>query len=253
MSGTEQREREFFDRLYAEQAYHPLGWRLRMERDAELLLAERGGRLGVVESFGCGDGAFELMLARHAEHVTGVDLSEEAVALANRRAREAGVENVRFVCASAVGHRSERPVDLALAISFLHHVPAAERPAFLTRVRDSLAPGGLFYALEPHADGLLRRLGRRAMGGRYHVYHSPDEIEFTADELRAELAAAGFGDVELRPLDWTLIPATFALARRAGWPLRLCAAFDRAMAGFAPAAWATGYGALARPAAGARA
>ena len=57
----------FFAGHYAERRYHPTGWRLRLERDARVPgAAAPGGRLGRVLSVGCGDGAFELMLAEPA-------------------------------------------------------------------------------------------------------------------------------------------------------------------------------------------
>src|SRR6185369_15375830 len=80
---VEESERAFFAGYYAERRYHPTGWRLRLERDARVLCAAApGGRLGRVLSVGCGDGAFELMLAERADSVLGVDISPEAIEMA---------------------------------------------------------------------------------------------------------------------------------------------------------------------------
>ena len=44
----------------------------------------------------CGTGALALSLARKARHVTGIDLSEESIAAAQRMAGRRGTDNVRF-------------------------------------------------------------------------------------------------------------------------------------------------------------
>ena len=49
----------------------------------------------------CGAGTISLLLARHARHVTGVEVVEAAIADARENARRAGVENVDFVAAPA--------------------------------------------------------------------------------------------------------------------------------------------------------
>jgi ubiquinone/menaquinone biosynthesis C-methylase UbiE len=45
---------------------------------------------------GCGDGRLALGAAPHAKSVVGLDIDAELIAAARRRAREAGVRNVRF-------------------------------------------------------------------------------------------------------------------------------------------------------------
>ena len=49
----------------------------------------------------CGAGSITLPLARHAQHVTGVEIVEAAVADARRNAQAAGVQNVAFLAGAA--------------------------------------------------------------------------------------------------------------------------------------------------------
>jgi predicted TPR repeat methyltransferase len=73
-SAIETGEIEFFAPYYEAQAYNTTGWRLRLQRQLHSLLRVAGQPLKRVLSLGCGDGQFELMLAAHAEHVTGLDI-----------------------------------------------------------------------------------------------------------------------------------------------------------------------------------
>ena len=50
----------------------------------------------------CGDGVLAFEVARHCAYLTGVDISEEMIALASERAIEAGAKNVSFQVGDAV-------------------------------------------------------------------------------------------------------------------------------------------------------
>jgi hypothetical protein len=63
-TNIETEEIKFFDRYYENEAYNPLGWRIRLHREvASLRKAAESNSLGKVLSLGCGDGQFELLLA----------------------------------------------------------------------------------------------------------------------------------------------------------------------------------------------
>src|SRR5262245_41881835 len=144
---SERDERAFFAEYYGEQRYHPLGWRLRMERDLRVLRAAAGGRgLGRALSIGCGDGAFELLLAPHADSVVGVDLSPEAIAAAERARAAAGATNVSFRCTSFRDLPWDERFDTIVCLAFLHHVPEPELAGFLRACHDHLVPGGRFFS-----------------------------------------------------------------------------------------------------------
>ena len=243
---VERREVDFFADHYKRQAYNLTGWRLRMERDLRLLLRESGRRrLERVLSVGCGDGCFELMAARHADHVTGIDISPDAVELARRNAVQQGVTNVDFVQASLSEYERSGHYDAVLCIGLLHHIAEEKLSGFLTSVFEVLEPGGFFYALDPNANGILRKIGRVVLGDRYGRYHTPDERELDPAEIEGLLREAGFQGVRLLPIDLTLVPATYLLANAPGWLLVFCAWVDRIYAALPVPSWASGFAAAA--------
>lgn len=244
---SEADERAFFARYYAGANYHPLGWKLRMQRDLRVLCAAAGERgLGRTLSIGCGDGAFELLLAPHARSVVGVDLSSEAIAVAERARALAGATNVAFRCVSFRDLPWDEKFDTIVCLAFLHHVPERELPDFLRACHGHIEPGGIFFSQDPNVRGVLRAVGRVALGQRYHAYHTPDERELDADELTRELRAAGFVQIAIRHVDLTLIPACYALRRWPGPALRLAALADRIWCATPLARWSSGFAAVAR-------
>jgi hypothetical protein len=84
------------------------------------------------------------------------------------------------------------------------------------------------------------------LGSRYDAYHSPGERELDADELREQLLAAGFASVGIVPIDLTLLPAMYLLAKRPGWPLYACVALDRLWCATPLGRWASGFAAVSR-------
>jgi SAM-dependent methyltransferase len=243
----EQREMDFFARYYVERTYHPTGSRLKLERDLRVLRRAAGAKgLGRVLSIGCGDGEFERMLAAHSEHVTALDLSPEAIEIASQLANRERVSNIAFRCLSIAALEWSESFDTIVCVAFLHHVPEAELSSLLQRIHEHLVPGGLFYAQDPNARGILRKIGRLVLGSNYDAYHSPDERELDAEELRQQLLEAGFASVEILPIDLTLVPAMYLLAKRPGWPLYACAVVDRLWCGTRLGCWASGFAAISR-------
>lgn len=237
----------FFDRYYQSRAYNELGWRLRIDREVRNILRVAGGRkLGRVLSLGCGDGQFEIALAPHVGHVTALDISPEAIELAQRQLAVAGVNNVDFRCQPLAELDWDKGFDAVICLAFLHHVRPSDLPGMLQTACRALAPGGFFYSQDPNALGFLRWLGRRTIGGNYDKYHSPDERELVPAELVADLRTAGFGQVDLGYIDVTLIPALFILRNGPSWPLRFCRPFDWLWCHSPVARWASGFFAVAR-------
>jgi 2-polyprenyl-3-methyl-5-hydroxy-6-metoxy-1,4-benzoquinol methylase len=244
---VEEDERAFFARYYADQQYNALGWRLRMQRDLGVLLAAAGATgPGRVLSIGCGDGAFELLLAQHAQHVVALDLSPEAIAAAKRAQATAGAQNVEFRCMSFRDLAWSERFDTIVCLAFLHHVAEAELPGFLRDCVAHLAPGGLFFSQDPNVNGVLRAVGRVVLGSKYHAYHTPDERELDPDAMQQRLRDAGLEGVALRHVDLTLIPASYVLKRGPDFALRLLSWIDRAWCATPLAPWASGFAAWGR-------
>lgn len=112
-----------------------------------------GTPAGRAIDLGCGTGTNVVYLARHGWDAVGVDFSPHAIALASRRARDAGVrESARFVVADATRLPDlGPPFDLALDIGCLHSVPADGRAQYAAGLAARLRAGGtyLLYAFCP--------------------------------------------------------------------------------------------------------
>lgn len=104
------------------------------------LLLKPGHR---VLDIGCGWGGLALEIARSADvHVTGITLSKEQLAVARRRAAEAGLDRkVRF---ELQDYRSETGTfDRIVSVGMFEHVGVPHYPAFFAKIDDLLAPDGV--------------------------------------------------------------------------------------------------------------
>jgi len=127
----------------------------------------------------CGEGYGAAALARHAAHVTGVDVSEAAIAHA--RKAYAGLANATFIAAAC----TRLPFDTACfdtVVSFetLEHIEGHE--AFLAEVARVLKPEGVLVLSCPNK---VEYSDKRNYANEYHVK------ELYREEL-AKLIAARF-------------------------------------------------------------
>lgn len=121
-----------------------------------------------VADVGCGHGAAAILIAQAFPRagVIGYDVHPESVAVATRRAREAGVaDRVRFEVASAQDYPA-RDLDLVCALDALHDM--GDPIGAARHVRRSLRPDGAWLVVEPYAADRLEEnltpLGRLAYG-----------------------------------------------------------------------------------------
>jgi SAM-dependent methyltransferase len=145
-------------------------------------LRELGVRPATVLDFGCGTGTATPFLVGElgVAEVVGVDSSERSLEVA--RAQH-GEWPVRFVTAAAF--RADASFSLAYCNGVLHHVPPAERPRVVRRIRDSLMPGGLFSLWENNPWN---------PGARYVMWRIPfdrDAVMLSARGARRLLEAGG--------------------------------------------------------------
>ena len=102
-----------------------------------------GGK--VVLDIGCGGGILAESMARHAEHVTGIDLAGKALGVARLHALESGVENLEYLEIAAESLAEQRPAafDAVTCMEMLEHVP---EPASVVRACATLVrPGGWVF------------------------------------------------------------------------------------------------------------
>jgi ubiquinone/menaquinone biosynthesis C-methylase UbiE len=114
-----------------------------------------GLRAGMrVLDIGCGAGDVAFLAASMVGptgDVIGVDKSPEAVALASRRAAEAGLTNVRFVLADIAELELDEPVDALVGRLVLMYM--ADPAVVLRRLAALVKPGGIIAFHEFDLDG----------------------------------------------------------------------------------------------------
>jgi ubiquinone/menaquinone biosynthesis C-methylase UbiE len=113
-----------------------------------------------VLDFGCGSGASSIETAKFAGHVTGIDISPEAVRLAQERAQAAGLAgNTTFTVMDAEALTfAPGSFDVVSVRGVLHHM---DLDAALTQIRRVLASGGKAIFLEALANNPIIHAYRR--------------------------------------------------------------------------------------------
>jgi trans-aconitate 2-methyltransferase len=108
------------------------------------LIARVPGAPGTIVDLGCGPGTSTRLLAQRfpQARLTGLDNSEEMLAVARARVRDAS-----FVCADIRKWRPEAPVDLVFADSALQWIE--DHQNLLARLMEWLAPGGVLAVQMP--------------------------------------------------------------------------------------------------------
>ena len=177
--------------------YDPFS-RLLGARDAHWpLVAQAGIEPGqTVLEIGTGTGSVLLLVARVAPDATviGLDPDPEALAVAGRKLRRAGVP-----ARLDRGYADRLPypdgsVDRVLSSFMLHHLPPDAQQAALREVRRVLAPGGRLHLVDfdgaPSGPvGRLMRVGRGHGQGHGHGHAQPAFVP-----VLDVLAGAGFTD-----------------------------------------------------------
>jgi SAM-dependent methyltransferase len=154
----------------------------------------------------CGEGYGTALLARHAAHVTGVDISAEAIAHA--RGRYASLANAEFMEASCTAlPLDDASVDVAVSLETIEHITA--QAEFIGELARVLKPGGVLVLSCPNK---LEYSDKRGVTNEFHVK------ELYRDEL-ASLVASRLPEVAWygqRPSFFSVIAPEGALARAEG-------------------------------------
>jgi SAM-dependent methyltransferase len=130
----------------------------------------------------CGEGYGSALLAARATHVTGVDVSEAAVAHA--RSAYAGRKNLEFVAASCTDLPfPDASFDTVVSFETIEHIEP--QAAFLDQVARVLKPGGVFVLSCPNK---VEYSDKRDYANEFHVK------ELYRDEL-AKLVAGRFPQI----------------------------------------------------------
>ena len=151
-----------------------------------------------VLDYGCGPGAVALGMAElvgREGRVYGVDLNARFVADATRRAADAGNVSYHLVEDGRIP-LADRAVDRLLCKNVLEYVPDVQ--ATLAEFRRVLEPGGRFLLLDSDWGFVVVEPWGRERTERFFRAASPAfKTPEIGRKLRAEVADAGFADVEV--------------------------------------------------------
>lgn len=194
-----ERGADWWDGFYADRS-RPVPFFVAKPDENLVSCVERGlSSGGRALDLGCGPGRNALYLAERGFEVDAVDLSPAAVDWARDRAREEGVDGVRFHCGNAfelAGTELTGPYDLVHDSGCFHHLPPHRRISYLGLLHNVLAPGGLFglTCFAAGADGMGSELSDT------DVYRQADGLggglAYTPESLREIFS--GLTEVELR-------------------------------------------------------
>ena len=220
MDARKMREKAFHDQEYADEVrwqavdkyYSIIEGRARFWED--FLRARCAGKR--VLEYGCGQGKYTPRLAEFGGNVTGIDLSETAMANARASARAAGVE-VEFKAMDAEAlDFPDQTFDVICGNAILHHL---DLDRSFSEVGRTLKPDGVAIFMEPLGHNPLINLKRRMTP----TLRTPDEHPLKMSDFG--LARKHFGSVDIHAYH-LLSLAAVPLRRAASFP-RLVATLDR--------------------------
>ena len=144
----------------------------------------------VVLDVGCAHGAHALAAAGRVKQVVGVDYDVIHLRTANARARALGIDNVRMIALDITRPFPfpDSSFDAGLFLDVIEHLEP--RQQVLAEIARVLKPGARLLVSAPNRDTSWRRRLRAA--GLFALSDPDHKIEYTRDELLAELARGGF-------------------------------------------------------------
>lgn len=138
---------------------------------------------------GCGKGELAHdLVSRAGATVTGIDVSRPSLEFARGRYPE-----VEFVEADVLTWEPPRPFDVVVLSNVLEHI--APRVELLRRLQESVHPDRILLRVPSEERDWLVPLRKEL--GLPHFSDPTHETEYTVDQLRSELAAAGLHADEL--------------------------------------------------------
>lgn len=148
-----------------------------------------------VLEFGCGTGSTALLNAPYVARICGIDYSPKMIEIARAKAAASHVPNVSFhIAAIENWPLTDAPYDAVMGMSILHLV--LDRVTVLARVRQMLAPGGLFISSTVCLGDMAGLLPRYAVPIASALRILPKLGNVTAKGLAVEMQTAGFEIIE---------------------------------------------------------
>jgi len=164
---------------------------------------------------GCGGGILADSMARKGADVTGIDLAEKALKVAQLHALEAGTRNVAYRCVSAEALAAEQPgsFDVVTCMEMLEHVPD---PASVVQACATLAkPGGWVFFSTIHRNAKAFMLA--IVGAEYVLGMLPKGTHeyrkfIRPSELAGHCRAAGLDLQHTRGLEYNPLTRRYRLS-----------------------------------------
>ena len=182
-------EDRFWDKLAERYASQPIADEAAYQRKLQITRDYLRPDMDVLE-FGCGTGGTAILHAPHVRHITAIDFSASMLAIARRKAAEAGVGNLSFEQADITSFAAPQgSFDVILGLSILHLL--ADKDAVIAKVFRLLKPGGVFISSTTCVGdtmGLFKLIA--PLGKALGLLPQLDVM--TTAELVASLTGAGF-------------------------------------------------------------
>jgi len=141
--------REQMDKIYRDMPPEDIPWNL-TEPPGLLVRAVKTGKIKPCQAvdLGCGAGNYAVWMAGQGFDVTGIDISEKAIALARELAARKEVR-CRFVVTDLLGDVNEFQSGFELAYDWevLHHIFPDDRPQYIQNVHSLLQPNGMYFSV----------------------------------------------------------------------------------------------------------
>jgi 2-polyprenyl-6-hydroxyphenyl methylase/3-demethylubiquinone-9 3-methyltransferase len=163
---------------------------------------------------GCGGGILVEAMAKRGARVTGIDLADKSLQIAELHALESGVEaRYRKIAAEDLALESPGRFDIVTCMELLEHVPDPART--VQACADLVRPGGtvFFSTINRNAKAFLF-----AIVGAEHVLrllprgtHEYDKF-VRPSELATHVRSAGLAIIELRGMTFNPLSRRFALS-----------------------------------------
>lgn len=144
----------------------------------------------VVLEIGCGNGVQALYInSIHSPlSITGIDINEANIKIADYEKERAGAENVRFLVDNAqnLTHIPSDSVDVLLNIESAFHYP--DKTAFLIEVHRVLKPGGQFLIADlltrrKKNEGFMKIWGKKMVHHFWNIKRYDEEFEKSVLEI----------------------------------------------------------------------
>jgi ubiquinone/menaquinone biosynthesis C-methylase UbiE len=167
--------------------------RVRLTLAHDLVARHFGRRAIRVLDAGCGDGLLSLDLAKRHRNwsIVGIDLREDLLDGARKRAEARSLRNVRFDAADLTQPLRSAEFDVALALECLTEIP--DDQGALATIVGALRPGGMCVVHVPERDW-TPMLPWSEPTWRDEVRHG-----YSKDELVISLQRAGLESIVVRP------------------------------------------------------